>query len=207
MIRKALLCRKSTALRRLRNGNNDVIFKSQAEGSASTTSENDFDLLKSPAKKIEPPLLFPWRHDSCLPPRLATRKSNFTSKLISYEFSTQSLTALTARAYLGVPLLRLINNSWQREFAESCSFCFSVGVAGILSNIYEGKLVQRHMERIPSRIIYLLTPFLVPNESIMKNNETISVEFKSPQSTWNDENRDENSPPNEELSNYYRQLA
>lgn len=116
-------------------------WKSQADGTS--TSDDDvaakMDLLKSPAKKTAPKVLFPWHHSPDHPRRLAEREANF-SEGISYDTSRQIITALTARAYLGVPLWDvLMGSQWRQDLADSCSWAFVQSVASILSDSYKGR--------------------------------------------------------------------
>ena len=115
----------------------DALWASEAEGASGTKS--DLDLLCSPAKKTTPPLLFPWRHGTELPPRLLQRKDSHQDSLTSYESSALGITTMTAGFYFHeMSFFRLLAGRWRNELAESCSWAFVQGLAGILSNTYHG---------------------------------------------------------------------
>ena len=107
--------------------------------STATTDETNEDFLKCAAKKVTPPLLFPWRHGNELPQRLLDRERDFDSNVVTYETSQWMINSLTAKAYLQAPFLSLLlGDSWTNQLAESCSFAFAQGVASVLSNVYKG---------------------------------------------------------------------
>ena len=97
-------------------------------------------LLRRCATKADPPHgsappLFPWRHETAEHPlpRLVpgTPESQYHENVPSeIEDGIASLT-------LNVPLWhRLMGRDWRPVFAESASYAFSKGVAGIVSNVY-----------------------------------------------------------------------
>lgn len=177
-MRKAIPLFRFATLKRARNGPTratNIVLNSQAEGAADSVDSPSRaeDLLRCPAKKIDPPLLFPWRHTSDLPPRLVERQKKYSYNWMSYDTSTFGISALTARMYLGVPFTRLLGESWKRELAESCSWAFAQGVAGILSNVYE-----------------------VPFDKIASNNDDdVSLEFNS--TYLNEDSQNGNSTPDD----------
>lgn len=123
-----------------------LAFKSQADGASTSDDEvaAKLHLLKSPAKKTSPKVLFPWHHSPDHPRRLAEREANF-SEGISYKTSCQVITALTARAHLKVPLWdMLMGSQWSQDLADSCSWAFAQSVASILSNTYNGTFALTH---------------------------------------------------------------
>jgi len=128
-IRRILVCRRTMA------------WKSEAETTDAAVASSQLDLLKSPARKTKPKLLFPWVHSPDPPRRLIEREAHFRgNRVFDYKTSCTTISALTARAHLEVPFWKILlgSNSWKEELADNCSWAFCQSVAGILSNTYDG---------------------------------------------------------------------
>lgn len=114
------------------------IWATHAEGTSADKS--DWELLRSPAKKTTPPLLFPWRHGTELPQRLIKRQETMKDESITYDVSTTGISTMTAAFYFSnVSFFRLFGNQWKTDLAESCSWAFFQGLACILSDVYHGR--------------------------------------------------------------------
>ena len=117
------------------------IWATQAEGAS--TKPEDLELLKSPAKKTVPPLLFPWRHGTELPERLIQRQELLKNETISYDVSTVGIATMTAAFYFNhVSFFQIFGNQWRTDLAESCSWAFFQGLTSILSKAYNGAYTQ-----------------------------------------------------------------
>jgi len=86
--------------------------------------------------KSKPGVVFPWRHDEALLPRLmegAVFGPGFPTVPGYLEFLTNHVGGL----HLQVPWSQLFRQTWKQELADSGSWAFSQAVAGVLSNSYE----------------------------------------------------------------------
>jgi hypothetical protein len=109
-----------------------TVCKSQVEGALSTTPT---DLLRSPAKKTSPSVLFPWHHSLSIPSRLLERERNPVPGLLNSPFF---ISVMTAGSYMNLPIWRMPGQGWRRNLAESCSWAFFQGLHEMMSNVYEG---------------------------------------------------------------------
>ena len=114
----------------------------EAEGTASADKER-LDLLRSPAKKTTPPLLFPWRSSDTpsLIPRVKERIKISAEKGSNYESHAWSIATVTGWQYLDIPFYSVLSNGWKTDLADSFAWAFVQGVLAVLSNTYDGMLL------------------------------------------------------------------
>jgi hypothetical protein len=107
----------------------------------STQPQND---ESPPTKK----LIFPWRHEEDPLPRLVPGTLDYDTK--SHLLSTTSMTPgnstmnalATAFMFLDVPFYQFFFfGSWKGDLADSMSWAFTQGTAGLLSNLSLGELL------------------------------------------------------------------
>jgi hypothetical protein len=119
---------------------------SVVDDAASTTAPRD-KLLRAPFQRVanaKPPL-FPWRHSEEVLPRLIPGSQEFEEQgylLGGNVFSSNPTfdNYATAKFFLDVPWYKMIFfKDWQDDLAESMSWAFAQGTAGIMSNVYRGK--------------------------------------------------------------------
>jgi hypothetical protein len=100
-------------------------------------------------KKDAPRILFPWRHETSLLDRLTPGTLDYVTK--GHLLSTTKMkpgnstlnTYATAFMFLDVPWYTLLfGTSWKSELTDSVAWAFSQGVAGILSNLYQGEFLK-----------------------------------------------------------------
>ena len=129
----------------INNGN--LCIRTFANGSRNVVSTpppvQDEILNRMPKKE---PIVFPWRHQEECISRVVPGTLEYATKgqLLSSTKMTAGNSTLNAYAtafmFLDVPLYQLLFfNSWKAELADSVSWAFCQGVAGILSNIYRGE--------------------------------------------------------------------
>lgn len=87
-------------------------------------------------------VVFPWRHEDTLLPRLVEGTIDYTTKgqlltSTSMEPGDKTMNAYaSAFMFLDVPFYQfLFFGSWKAELADNASWAFTRGVAGLLSNI------------------------------------------------------------------------
>ena len=100
------------------------------------------------------PPLFPWRHSPELLPRLDPTRVEYEEigDLLGGGVTKSSTTMPTTRRqwwdeeratawlFLNVPLTQVaFFNDWKQDMADDMSWAFTQGVAGILSNVYQGR--------------------------------------------------------------------
>jgi hypothetical protein len=121
----------------------------------SSTSNTTRKIVSSPPpieeeilgpKKDAPTILFPWRHETSLLDRLTPGTLDYVTK--GHLLSTTKMkpgnatlnTYATAYMFLDVPWYSLVfGSSWKSELTDSMAWAFSQGVAGLLSNLYQGE--------------------------------------------------------------------
>ena len=124
---------------------------------AVVTDADDEAILKAPFVKVAsapPPTfaLFPWRHELDLMDRLHPDRKDYYEKGSMYidglgtRFSNKGISPfLIAFVPLKEPLSNvLFFREWKRDFAESASWAFTQAVAGIISNIYNGRYIHTY---------------------------------------------------------------
>jgi hypothetical protein len=118
---------------------------SVVDDTASTAAPLD-KLLRAPVQRVanaKPPL-FPWRHSEEVLPRLIPGPPEFEEQgylLGGNVFSSNPTfdNYATAKFFLDVPWYKMIFfKDWQDDLAESMSWAFAQGTAGIMSNVYRG---------------------------------------------------------------------
>lgn len=115
--------------------------KQVEEGEPSPKEQATVDNGTEPSNKI----IFPWRHEDHLLPRLVEGTLEYTThgQLLTSSKMNAGNTTLNALAtaymFLEVPLYQfLFFASWKAELADSVSWAFTQGVAGLLSNLSKG---------------------------------------------------------------------
>ena len=135
-------------LRRLLSSdkNKGSVASSSFDESTTTAGLGD-KILKAPFQRVgtvNRPPFFPWRHSSELLPRLDRSSLEFYDKgqlLGGNIYSSHPLLdeIATAWIFMNVPWYKMIFiQDWRDELAENMSWAFVQGMAGILSNVYQG---------------------------------------------------------------------
>jgi hypothetical protein len=107
--------------------------------------EDAKNLLRAPFQKVVKAPLFPWRHEEQPLERLMPGTRDYQDKgLLLGGGLVSSMPALDAYAtaffFLDVSWKKLIFiDAWKADLADSLSWAFAQGVAGILSNAYRGE--------------------------------------------------------------------
>jgi hypothetical protein len=119
-------------------------FADQNEESSDNHESTQPQNNESPPTKK---LIFPWRHEEYPLPRLVPGTLDYDTKS-HYLLSTTSMTPgnptmnalATAFMFLDVPFYQfLFFGSWKHDLADSMSWAFTQGVAGLLSNLSLGE--------------------------------------------------------------------
>ncbi len=134
--------------RLLSHGNETVTVSSSLDDPVSPTTVGlQEKLLKAPFQRVTTSRLplFPWRHSPELLPRLDPTTLEFHEKrqlLGGNVYTSYPLVdeLATAWMFMNVPWHQMIFfRHWQADLAENMSWAFVQGVAGILSNVYQGR--------------------------------------------------------------------
>ena len=139
-----------------------AVTSSSLNDPVSTAGIHD-KLLKAPFQRVETnlPPLFPWRHSPHPLARLDPTTLEFQEKgqlLGGNVYTSYPLVdeLATAWMFMNVPWYQILFfRQWQADIAENMSWAFIQGVAGILSNVYQGKCFIRSdwMTRIMSTLV------------------------------------------------------
>mmetsp|Transcript_14731 Transcript_14731/g.16870 ORF Transcript_14731/g.16870 Transcript_14731/m.16870 type:complete len:423 (-) Transcript_14731:44-1312(-) len=100
------------------------------------------------AHKINPHVLFPWRHEECLLPRLDPKEDDYYLQGSYFgpglpplpSWYQWCVTQFCLYHLLQAPWYSIIqtnNIGWKKEFSNSSAWAFNQAVAGILSNCYD----------------------------------------------------------------------
>ena len=107
-----------------------------AEDAAAALAEAATKRVKASTATCSPPrALFPWRHETAEHP--LPRLVPGTPESQYHEILPPPIQSFIAYFFLNVPLWHvLVGLDWRSDWAESSSYAFSQGVAGIVSNVY-----------------------------------------------------------------------
>ena len=123
-------------------------------GSSSSFHQRLAAAAAAAAHRASPPPLFPWRHSPELLPRLDPTRVEYEEQGQLLGGGVTKSTTMngggsrqwwdeemaTAWLFLNVPLVQLaFFSDWKQEMATDMSWAFTQGVAGILSNVYQGR--------------------------------------------------------------------
>lgn len=154
-------------------------------GSAAIAAEGVWDGKKFPnASMVNPRVIFPWRHDTELLPRLVVGSDEF--KLHGgyygpgdpFNCPVRNMPLFTAFAatLIGIPWYKAPFSGWSQELAESSSWAFTQAVAAMMSNLYRVPFgdIRREEGDLDVNFKHTITTSTTDTEDSMKGSETFS---------------------------------
>jgi hypothetical protein len=88
-------------------------------------------------QQVHPKALFPWRHETKDHPLPRLSPGTPESRYNTSAAVPRGTQSFIANAFLNLPTWQLVLVDWRAQLAESASYAFTRGVAGIISNVYQ----------------------------------------------------------------------
>lgn len=154
-------------------------------GSAAIAAEGVWDGKKIPnASMVNPHVIFPWRHDTELLPRLVVGSDEFKlhggyygpGDPFNCPIRNMPLFTTFAANLIGVPWYKIPFSGWRQELADSSSWAFTQAVAAMMSNLYRVPFgdIRREEGDIEVDFKHTITTSNTDTEKSVNESETFS---------------------------------